>query len=81
MKSDRVLGLVLNVLLPFVPVGYRTAGGVVLVVLGTALSALASPDLLGVLPAALAKVTPILQVWGAAAAALGMRAALGAAKR
>ncbi len=63
----------LKFLLPFVPSGWRTAGGVVLLAVGTLLSALSGPDLFGILPADWQPWAQVLQGWGAAAAALGLR--------
>lgn len=63
----------LSFLLPFVPVGYRTAAGVVLIAVGTALQGLASPELLALLPHKYAVIGALLQGWGAAAAAIGIR--------
>jgi hypothetical protein len=65
----------LKVIAPMVPAGQRTAAGVALFVLGTVGTALASPDLVGVLPVEWSEWTPILQAWGGAVAALGLRAA------
>jgi hypothetical protein len=66
----------LRILLPFVPAKKRTMVGAGLLAVGTIAGAFTSPELLALLPASWGKIVPLIQGWGAAAAMLGLRAAM-----
>ena len=64
---------ILTFLVPFIPSGYRTAAGVIMLAVGTLLAALSSPDVFNVLPADWAGYASLMQGWGATVAGLGIR--------
>ena len=69
MKAQSILKL----MLPFVPSGYRTAGGAVLIALGTILGILADPSLVALFPDSWMDLAPKIVGWGAAVMVLGFR--------